>query len=458
MSEHRVRAPLIAWRGRTVKTALALAALVAATGCKGLLDVENPNNIAEEALNNPQAADQQANGVLAATVRMLSGVMTPYATATDELDWIGSRDAWLDLEKGAISNYLNEFTDQAFPFVGEARYLGDVTVGRLEGFDAEGRLRNRESLARTYLYTGIVYASIADMWDDFAFSEKTNPAPAIGRANMGTLYDKAIGYLDKALAIAQTGTDTDFRYAILATRARVKHGKGVWSKITPEGRAPTDPLVNDAGAVADATAALALLPGSDDKFKLVSNVEAQPGINIWFEVNGRNETTVGKAYAACSPAAAQAPRCQVALRDPISGTADPAVAKLVEEFTAYGPRSGEFTLMSDRELRLILAEAALARTDLVTFTNEINAVRALDGLPPYAGQIAALQMLKHERMANLFMQLRRLVDLYRFGDRVAEWTTDPNFKSAVNTLGLLFPIPNIERLANPCVANPAACQ
>ena len=34
-----------------------------------------------------------------------------YATATDELDWIGSRDAWLDLEGGAISNYGNEFTD-----------------------------------------------------------------------------------------------------------------------------------------------------------------------------------------------------------------------------------------------------------------------------------------------------------------------------------------------------------
>jgi hypothetical protein len=444
MSKHRVPARLIAWRGWAVKTALALATLGVVTGCKGLLDVENPNNIAEEALDNPQAADQQANGVQAATVRMLSAVMTPYATATDELDWIGSRDAWLDLEKGAISNYLNEFTDQAFPFVGEARYLGDKTVERLEGFDNEGLLRDQTSLARTYLYTAIVYASIADMWDDFAFSDKTNPAPAVGRANMAALYDKAISYLDKALAIAQAGADNDFRYAILSTRARVRHGKGVWSKITPEGQAPADPLVNDAAAVADATAALALLPGSDDKFKLVSNIETQPDINIWFEVNGRNETAVGKAYTS--------------LQDPISGAADPAAGKLVAEFKAYGENDGVFTLMSDRELRLILAEAALARGDLVTFTSEINAVRALDGLPPYAGQIPALQMLKHERRANLFMQLRRLADLYRFGDRVAEWTTDPNFKSAVNTPGLLFPIPNIERLANPCVADPGACQ
>jgi hypothetical protein len=146
------------------------------------------------------------------------------------------------------------------------------------------------------------------------------------------------------------------------------------------------------------------------------------------------------------------------LNDPISGAADPAAAKLVAEFKGYGSQDGVFTLGSDRELHLIVAEAALARADPVTFTNEINAVRALDGLPLYAGQIPPLQMLKHERMANLFMQLRRLADLYRFGDKVAEWTTDPNFKSAVNTPGLLFPIPNIERQANPCIADPAACQ
>jgi hypothetical protein len=445
MSHYRICAAPVAWRCRAVRAALAATTLVWAAGCKGLLDVENPNNIAEGALDTPQSANQQANGVLASTVRMLSAVMTPYATATDELDWIGSRDAWLDLERGAISNYLNEFTDQAFPFVGEARFLGDKTIERLEGFDAEGRLRSRESLARTYLYTGIVYASIADMWDDFAFSDKTNPAPAVGRGNMGTLYDKAIGYLDKALAITAAGTgEDDLRYAILSTRARVKHGKAVWTKITPEGRAPTDPLVNDAGAVTDASNALALLPGADDKFKLVSNVETQPDINIWFEVNGRNETAVGEAYTS--------------LIDPISGAADPAAGTLVAEFKAYGENDGVFTLMSDRELRLILAEAALARSDLLTFANEINAVRNLDNLPPWTGQIPAVQMLKHERMANLFMQLRRLGDLYRFGDNVAEWTTDPNFKSAVNTPGLLFPIPNIERLANPCAANPGACQ
>lgn len=428
---------------RAAFCAAAAAAALGTAACKGLLDVKNPNNIAEESLNNPKAADQQANGVEASMTRMLSAVAVPYGVATDELDWIGSRDAWFDLEKGAISNYLNEFTDGAFPYVGEARYLGDQTIARLEAFNAAGSLQNKASLARTYLYSAITYSTIADMWDDFAFSNKTVPAPPVGRANMGKLYDTAIGYLDKALPLA--AGDADLQYAITAYRARTKQGKAIWQKITPEGQTPANPLVSDAGANTDARAALALKSGGDDKFRLTSNVEAQPGINIWFEVNGRNESKIGNAFTT--------------LNDPITGTRDPVSAAIAAEFKAFGSQAGVFTITSDREMHLILAEAALAANDIPTFQTEINAVRTLDALPDWtpASTVTASAILQHERMANLMLMRRRLADLYRFGKKVKEWTTDPNFKSAVNTPGLLFPIPNIERQANPCITNASAC-
>lgn len=428
-------------RRARARAVLAAAALLAAGACKGILDVKNPNNVAEESLGDPQAAVQQANGVQASTVRMLSAIAAPYATATDELDWTGSRDAWNELDKGVIANYLNEFTDLAFTYVGEARYLGDETIKRLEGFNAQGRLRDRNALVRSYLYTAIVYSAIADMFDDFAFSTKQTPAKPLGRANMVQLYDKAIGYLDKAVAL-DTGA---FRYPLLATRARIKHGRAVWQKLTPEGQRPANPLVSDAGANADALAALGALAGADDAFKLKSNIEAQPGINIWFEVNGRNEMSIGSVYRN--------------LVDPITGQPDPAAARLIAEFRnrPTARLDGFFTIASDRELHLILAEAALAANDLATFGTRINTVRALDALPPWTGQVPALEILKHERMANLLFQMRRLFDLYRFGGTVAQWAADPNFKSAVTTPGLLFPIPIIERQANPCITNPGAC-
>jgi hypothetical protein len=425
---------------RGTKMLLAALCLTVLGACSNILDVSNPNNVNESALENPSASAALTNGVLASLVRMLSGVTVPYAVATDELDWIGSRDAWFDLETGGIANYLNEFTDGAFPYVGEVRYLGDLTIVKLDSFNTAGVLPDKLLLARAYLYTAVAYTTIADMYDDYAFSSKRTPAPPIGRAKMSTLYDKAVGYLDKAQTLAAAGSDNALKYNILAYRARVKHAKAVWGKITPKGQTPASPFVSDAGANADAAAAVAM--GSpDQKFTLVSNVESRADINIWNEVNGRNEHRLGAVYSN--------------LIDPLSGAKDVTVQALLAQFKAFGTQSGVFTITSTRELRLILAEAALVANDPVTFRTQINAVRALDNKPAFAAQIADDAMLKYERQAQLWLMRRRLSDMYRFGQKEAKWANNPNFESAFSVPGLLFPIPNVERLGNPCINDPS---
>lgn len=418
-------------------------AFVAIAGCSNLLDVTNPNNVNETALGDPAAATPLANGVLGALVRMLSGTTVDYAVATDELDWIGSRDAWFDLETGGIGNYLNEFTDVAFPYVGQARYLGDTAVASLEGFNAQGKLVDKLNLARAYLYDAIVYTSIADMYDDFAFSNKRTPAAPIGRAQMGTLYDKAITLLTKAEAIAATGSDKTLRYNIVAYRARARHAKAVWAKITPKGQTPASPFVNDAAANADATAAIAL-GSADQKFTLESNIESVADINVWYEVNNRHEHQVGTVYTN--------------LLDPLTGAKDPTTQALITQFLTFNKTAGILNITSTRELRLILAEAALASGNPVEFRSQINTVRALDGKPAFVGQIADDAILKHERKAQLWLYRRRLSDMYRFGQKDTKWTNNPNFESAFSVPGLLFPIPNSERLGNPCITNPALCK
>jgi hypothetical protein len=426
----------------TLVTALALVVLGA---CSSILDVSNPNNVNESALSQPAAANALSNGVLASLVRMLSGVTVPYAVTTDELDWIGSRDAWFDLETGGIANYLNEFTDGAFPYVGEVRYLGDLSIAKLDSFNTAGALLDKLVLARTYLYTAVAYTTIADTYDDFAFSDKRTPKAPIGRAKMSTLYDKAVSYLDKAQTLAASGSDNALKYNILAYRARVKHAKAVWGKITPKGQTPAAPFVSDTGANADAAAAIAM--GSpDQKFTLVSNLEATANINIWNEVNGRNEHRLGVVYSN--------------LIDPLSGTKDATVQALLAQFKAFGTQSGVFTITSTRELRLILAEAALVASDPVALRTQINAVRALDGKPAFTAQIADDAMLKYERQAQLWLMRRRLSDMYRFGQKDSHWANNPNFESAFSVPGLLFPIPNVERLGNPCINTPTlpGCQ
>jgi len=95
--------------------------VVLSTGCSSLLDVKNPNNVNEGDLNNPAVAAALANGALSATARAWGNVLTPYSEATDELTWIGSRDAWSDLDQGYLSGITNEFVDAAFPQVAQAR-------------------------------------------------------------------------------------------------------------------------------------------------------------------------------------------------------------------------------------------------------------------------------------------------------------------------------------------------
>ena len=421
------------------------AAVLMLSACSSLLDVKNPNNVPEDALTNPASAAAQASGVLASMDRMLSGISVPYAEATDELDWIGSRDAWGELDRGVIGDYVNEFTDGSFPNVGEARWLADNAITRLEGFAQAGTLTDRLLLARTYLYAAITYASIADMFDDFAFSSKTVAVAPVGRANMGKLYDTAVDYLTKAQAIASAGSDAALKYNIVAYRARVRHAKAVWTVITPPQKngVITNPLVNDAGAVADANAAIAM-GAPDAKFTLVDNLEATAGINIWFEVNGRNESALGVAYRN--------------LTDPVSGQKDPTVQAALTQFKAFGTQSGTFTMTSTRELRLILAEAALAAGNTAEFTNQLNQVRALDGKPAFTGQISNVNMLAYERQAQLFLMRRRLSDMYRFGQKDTKWASDPNFDSAFNCTGLLFPIPNTERLSNTLIPPYQPCK
>lgn len=434
-------------------TLLSLWLAALAAGCSGLLDVKNPNNVNIDDLNNPAAASAIANGALSTMAVAFGHLLTSYSDATDELTWIGSRDAWGDLDLGYLSGITNEFVDEGFPLLGTARWWSDEAIRRLSAFDAAGTLPSRDDLARSYLYAAIAYTTIGDMFEDWPIgSDRTTAAAPLGPANMAQVYDTAITYTTRGIAIAQATGSTDLELALTAMRARARHARVVWQKLNPFSAAAVPNLVNDAAAVADANAAIALLPSADWKFQFgysAATVEHRVG----FEVNERLESRFGALYIVPSAdnktvAGCGTPGgCQIRLLDPIDGTPDPVVLGVVTDFVA-GLSYGSLTVLSAREMRLIVAEAALAAGDLTTFATQINAVRGLNGLTPWnqaAPQIPALDMYKHERRVNLFFQGRRLSDHYRFGEPADKW---PITSEAYTKPGTFFPITNIEILAN----------
>jgi len=151
---------------------LGVASVVTLAACSSLLDVKNPNNVNQSDLSNPASAASQASGVLATVARAWGQILTPYSMATDELTWIGSRDAWQTLDQGTISEPTNEFVDAAFFYVGEARWWSDETIKRLSGFDAANTLPDRNDLARTYLSGAIIYTMIGNLFDNFPITAR----------------------------------------------------------------------------------------------------------------------------------------------------------------------------------------------------------------------------------------------------------------------------------------------
>jgi hypothetical protein len=413
-----------------------MAAIVLFTmnGCEGLLDVENPNNVLEDDLANPKTAAALANGALATVMQGIGFVYAPYQTATDECRWIGSRDAWNQLDQGTVGDINNEFVDAAWPFITEARYMADKAVSLIEGFDAANQLTNRLDLVRAYAFAALVRIVIADTFDDFVISNKTVVQPPIGEANMSTLYDQAVALLDKALPIAQggaTATHQELQRRTLALRARAKHAKAVWQLLNPKGTTPGNPWVNPAGAGADAAAALAVTGTPADWRWRLDYFSALTFNETAWELVGRSELAF-----------------ETAPSDPITGAADPRITATQTDFrntAAYGDRYSPLTVVSAREMHLIIAEANLAAGNPGTAVTSMNTVRALNSMTAITTEDPAT-MLRHERRANLYLQGRRLNDMYRFGVQDTRWLAGSECRT---TPGSFFPVTIRERRANP---------
>ncbi len=423
------------------------------SSCDDLLDTNNPNTLLEEDLSNPAATVPMVNGSEAVVTRAVGNILAPYAVAADELTWVGSRDAWQQLQFGNLSNPNNEFTDAAFFYVAEARWWADEVISRVEVFQSEGNLLEggEVALARAYLYGAVIYVTVADMFDDFVVTSfKEEAGMPVGPDKMGNLYDTAIDYLNKAKATS--GLSDDLQMAITGMLARAHFTKAVWAKVNPVNTG--DPLVSDASADQFATEALTLMSG-DARYRLVTNPttpDVTDGLDIGGEVNDRLEMRISNTYIipddnGTKPAALGDgdPSTTVSLLDLIDGIAHPKVFADVVEFTNDN-EFPDYTMVSEREMYLILAESALANNNMDGFTEQINNLRGLDGLTAYSGQVDAVDLLNQSRQVNLFLQGRRIADHYRFNDPAPDWKDNTD---AISNPGTFFPITITEIRANP---------
>ena len=441
--------------GRTLMTRSSLlAALLAFAACDlgSLLDVSNPNDLVEDDIKKEAAAAAVVNGALARMSSSVSQSWQPYLVASDELRWIGSRDAWLSLDQGFIDDPLNEFIDGPFPAMGQARWMSDLAIEILtEHVGNNPSTAMKTNLARANLYSGIMYMVIGEIQEDFAFSNKTEAAPPVGSENMYKVLDDAISRLSAAISGFNEVGDATMAMNAMAVRARARHSRVVWDAVNPSPSG--NGLVNSAEAGADAMAVIAAAGGNsaDWLYNLTySSASVSNSMAAW--INDRKENQLDLSIAT---ATAANDINGIALKDPIDDVDDPSVVKWLNQWKggSYLDKGGVYpplTLASTRMMHIILAENALAGGNEAMFTEHVNHIRAMDGLTPFSGQMDSMEMLQHMRRVTVMLQGLRLADMYRWDIGAPKWEGSSD---AVRCPGVMLPISIIERQANEHIEN-----
>ena len=443
-------------RRRCTATVLAFGAIALSSCQLFSTEVKNPNAVTEDAIATASsAATSLVTGLYGAVNAAGNQLVGTIGAASDELTWVGSREYWNLLDVGDVGDPLNEYTDGQFPYVAQARWLGNYVLPKLEDYDKSNSLRNRADLAQAYFLTATVYTMIGESYEDFVISSDriVNGAP-IGDANMRIVFDSAVTYLNKGLVVAQALNNTPLQARILGLRARTKFSRAVWTSLRAPRGFPSQPLINDVGANADATAALVAMGANSFRYRFDVVTQNNGGyFSTGGEMNSRLEIRAGSRYINTTSAGTR-PLDGIAgikLLDPVTGQADPATAANIDECCRLASTVNVgWTVTSAKEMQLILAEAALATNNTAEFTTRINAVRAVNALPAWTGTPSANEILIHERAVSLFLQGRRLNDHYRFQIRADKWVATRGLKPC------FFPISYNERQQNPLTPQPAS--
>jgi hypothetical protein len=439
---------------------IALVFFVLGLGGCDLLDVQNPNTLQESQLDNPTSSQAMASGLKGSAARGLGYQLATYGMASDELTWIGSRDAWQQLDFGEISNPNNEFSDLAFPYLAEANWHASEYVRRMEAFRQEGTLPSADILVETYLYGAVVKTSIADVFDDYVVgADKRQGGVRVSSTDstMASFYDTALRWVLSAQDL-NSGLDEPVLQAELkAMEARIRFSRSLWPNLQPgDGGISTgeDALVANQAAASAAEEALSLMSGRESSYQYEMPIPASASYDSYVagQVNNRQEMVVSDAYVSRNPDDGTFEA--VTYEDPITGDVHPYVQTVVtNRYSSSGNAAADVVVVSAREMNLIRAEVALANGDASGFDSAINDLRAINGFSPYDGPsadgISRIDLLASARQANLFFQLRRLKDLYRFGETTPFWQSGSD---AMTSPGTFFPITATEISSNPNIS------
>lgn len=410
-----------------VAVGLLLAGALALSACSDILNVDSPQQVAADVLNDPAHAGLLVAGVVGDFDCALGSYVVAGGLLGDELhDGTFTASRWPTPSRtlsGTEVYGTNGCTGLGvYTPLSIARWTADDALRKLEAWTDAEVVDRTEKVGVAAAYSGYAHVLLGEGMCTVAFDvgPELQPADAFTRAE-----DR----FTRAIAAATAAGDDETLNMALVGRARARLNLG-----------------NLSGAAADA----ALVPAGFEKVAVRSDIDGRTRNRVAAESPWSNgsgvagaSTSVKEPYRDLMVGAVPDPR--VPVTDMGGTTGDAITANWRQD--KYQSPAAPMPIATYEEAQLIVAEASGGQTAV----NIINALRDQYGLPHFASTDEATiqaQVLE-ERRREMFLEGQRLGDMRRKNVPLFPATGTPYNKGGTYGDARCFPLPDIERRNNP---------
>ncbi len=382
-------------------------------GCKQSLQVENPNQITDENLNQSTAIPAIVTGIAADFAYEYQWTIICSGLLSNELIHIGSFPTFREMYDGNVQDN-NTTMEDWYGYIHRARWVAENGAERIKQIVGVDSARKMIEYAMAHIYAGFALIHLADMWD----GSPIDGGPLIPRPQ---IYDRAIEHFTEVINIVD---------GLPSTRT-FKNGHQTLNKdqvkaIAYLGRARAKLHKGD-------------LPGA---YNDVANPALFTGLRfdaVYSENTGRENNLV-YIYAYDRPEVAVGPRHQI-VGDPRVPVDRPTSTRPYWRQTKYPTRAADIPIVKWQEANLIRAEYYYSQGNITSALDEINANRRAVGLSDttVSDLTSLLNLIREERKREFFLEGMYLQDLRRFND--------PFLQGRMS----FFPLGRREKDANPNV-------
>jgi len=436
------------WRGLGPLLLVPALSVMLLPGCGDVFQATNPGTIQEDDLRNRDALENVVTGMSADFSNIVDELAFFQARASDEMAGSGSYTNTNLFGRGVVRSEDIQFLweDQNLAMFNARNGIG--LMQDVLGDDFQGN----PLVSRAHMFHALSVVQYGENFCQVIFSTEESPGEPQPRS---AAFERAIQIADEGITHARQAGETAHELTMIGVKARANVGLNNWSAA----RQAAQEVIDRGGT------------GFEQVAIYTDNSGRERSI-WWLETHNRFETSAFGTFAQVAGEAGdpRVPFTDCRTSDDCSGAvgAGGNTPHLRQE--KFPDPGSDIPVVTGEEMHYIVAEAALRDGDPATAIEHMNAVRAQwDELDPIPASLAddytgatdfnaddpVWAMLDLERGLTLWLEARRLWDLYRWDHPFLDGgkiVLEPEGRRAAG-----MPIGRSEVLSNPNVSDAPGC-